>query len=367
MWDAVVVGGGFYGVAVARYLVERRGLAAVCLVEREAALLRRASLRNQARVHNGCHYPRSFTTAFRSGVNLPRFVADFAHCVVRDFRQLYAIARCNSRVTARQFRRFCGDIGARVEPAAPEQRALFEPALIEDVFEVEEYAFDGARLGAWARDCLAERRIVTKLETVARIVDRAADGTLRVQLDGAGGSAELSARFLFNCTYSGLNQIGGVLPPTTVGLKHELTELALVDMPPAMARIGVTVMDGPYFSTMPYPAAGAHSLSHVRYTPHQQWADVPGEDPDRRLAPHGSESRADFMIRDALRYLPAIADARYRRSIFEVKTVLAKNEVDDGRPILFERHAALPGAFSILGGKIDNIYDVLERLDREVL
>jgi hypothetical protein len=43
-----------------------------------------------------------------------------------------------------------------------------------------------------------------------------------------------------------------------------------------------------------------------------------------------------------------------------------KNEGDDGRPILFEKHAALPGCYSVLGGKIDNIYDVLEKMNEEV-
>jgi hypothetical protein len=57
----------------------------------------------------------------------------------------------------------------------------------------------------------------------------------------------------------------------------------------------------------------------------------------------------------------------YVDSLFEVKTVLVKNEGDDGRPILFEKHFKLPGCYSILGGKIDNIYDVFEKLDVEQL
>jgi hypothetical protein len=71
------------------------------------------------------------------------------------------------------------------------------------------------------------------------------------------------------------------------------------------------------------------------------------------------------MIRDVGRYLPAMLDAKYVDSLFEVKTVLVKNEGDDGRPILFEKHPELPGCYSVLGGKIDNIYDVLEKLDAE--
>ena len=73
------------------------------------------------------------------------------------------------------------------------------------------------------------------------------------------------------------------------------------------------------------------------------------------------------MVRDAARYMPAVLDARYIESLFEVKTVLMKNEGDDGRPILFESHPELPGCYSILGGKIDNIYDVLEKLEDEAL
>ena len=148
--DAIVIGGGFYGSVIAVYLARQRGLRHIALIEREPALLRRASYNNQARVHNGYHYPRSFTTAYRSRVNLPRFVRQWPEAVKQDFTKLYAIARQNSKVTARQFERFCREIGARLQPATPTLRALFEPHLIEDVFMVEEYAFDATRLAGWA-------------------------------------------------------------------------------------------------------------------------------------------------------------------------------------------------------------------------
>ena len=63
--------------------------------------------------------------------------------------------------------------------------------------------------------------------------------------------------------------------------------------------------------------------------------------------------------------MSAAARVEYRDSLFEVKTILMKNEGDDGRPILFEQHPQLPGCYSMLGGKIDNIFDALERLDAE--
>jgi hypothetical protein len=124
-------------------------------------------------------------------------------------------------------------------------------------------------------------------------------------------------------------------------------------------------MDGPFFSMMPFPARGLHTLSHVRYTPHFSWKDEHGVDPYKKLDEYDCATRVDRMVRDVGRYLPAVLEAKYVESLFEVKTVLVKNEGDDGRPILFEKHAELPGCYSVLGGKLDNIYDVLEKLETE--
>ena len=141
--------------------------------------------------------------------------------------------------------------------------------------------------------------------------------------------------------------------------------MALIQAPNVLKEIGVTIMDGPFFSMMPFPARGLHTLSHVRYTPHFSWKDEYGTDPYKKLDEYDRATRVDRMIRDISRYLPAVLEAKYVDSLFEVKTVLIKNEGDDGRPILFEKHVELPGCYSVLGGKIDNIYDVLEKLETE--
>ena len=45
-YDAIVIGGGFYGSAIACYLAGQRGKKTL-LIEREPALLRRASFNNR--------------------------------------------------------------------------------------------------------------------------------------------------------------------------------------------------------------------------------------------------------------------------------------------------------------------------------
>lgn len=361
---AAIIGGGFYGCAIAIHLARRHRLGDVVLFESEPVLMRRASYNNQARIHNGYHYPRSFTTANRSRVNLPRFVRDWPSAVRRDFAKLYAIARSNSKVTAGQFRRFCHEIGAPLEPADESHRMLFEQRLVEDVFLAQEYVFDAAALAEQVvgelEDCGVRIECGTRVE---KIVSSGHRSTVVSTVDGSGGQANLETRHVFNCTYSGLNQIGGDFSGTATQLKHELTEMALVEVPAELTGMAVTVMDGPFFSLMPFPARNLHTLSHVRYTPRLPWQDKAGTDPYRRLSDTQRETWYPRMVRDAVRYMPVLAGSRYVDSLFEVKTVLAKNEIDDGRPILFESPPDLPNFVSILGSKIDNIYDVLEKID----
>src|SRR3954451_17484880 len=127
--DALVIGGGFYGCCLAVFL--RRRFASVMVVDKANRLLTRASRANQARLHNGYHYPRSFLTAARSRKNLDAFRAEFPAGVFADFRHIYAIARGDSKVGHRHFERFARSIGAPRRPTAERVSGLFDPRLIE--------------------------------------------------------------------------------------------------------------------------------------------------------------------------------------------------------------------------------------------
>lgn len=363
-FDLLVAGGGFYGCVIAAYFAKKKGFNKILLAESGPALMRRASYNNQARIHNGYHYPRSFTTAYRSRINFPRFLSDWPAAAKTDFTKIYAIARNNSKVTARQFQRFCDGIGARLDPVDSSVRSLFEPRLIEDMFLVQEHAFDATKLAAWAMEELERADIEIHYQTTVESFQRGDKSNTNVDLRPQGGDAfRISARYVFNCTYSGLDRITGEFPGIDAVLKHELTEMALVKPPVELANMGVTVMDGPFFSLMPFPPRGLHTLSHVRYTPHFSWFETAGVDPHEVLRSYPRASRFDRMMRDVRRYIPAVGQSVQIDSLFEIKTVLVKNESDDGRPIFFQKHAELPGCYSILGGKIDNVYDVIEKLD----
>ena len=355
----VIIGGGFYGCSIAIHLAKQG--AHVVLLERESDLLTRASYHNQARLHNGYHYPRSFSTAYRSRLNFQRFLQEFRPAIATDFVKLYAIARGFSKVSPRQFETFCHNIEAPLRPARPSFLELFSPRLIANVYETQEYAFNAAVLRRLLVEKMATAGVKVACNTTIQAIYANSPATLEVQ-DHHGNI--IPADYVFNCTYSGLNTIQGITN-SRLTLKHEITELALVQLPPELNDISVTVMDGPFFSFMPFPDRQLSTFSHVRYTPHLSWLESPEHAPNpyKTLDSVERQSNFGFMIRDAQRFMPCLADTVYRDSLFEVKTVLVKNEGDDGRPILFEVDATNPRIVSILGSKIDNIYDAFEALD----
>jgi glycine/D-amino acid oxidase-like deaminating enzyme len=352
-FDVVIVGGGFFGCCLALFL--RSVTDRIIIVEEQLELMTRASCVNQARVHSGFHYPRSFVTALRSHELGSRFARDFNKAIVDDFQMLYAIARRRSQVTATRFLRTFQDMHAPISRASASDAALFNPALVEDVFACDEFAFDWTVL----RDALHQRLVTHGIEVRhGRTAEYITFGEefCAVTLDLG---ETVTGRVVFNVTYAGLNRLllnSGLDP---LPLKYELAEIALVSPPPDLTGKAVTVMDGPFFSMLPYPSAGLYSMTHVRYTPHRAWVDVPGTRPAYNVAASNpTESRWRHMMMDAKRYLPCVGATEYGHSLFDVKAVLTRHERDDGRPILIHQHHSDPKFYSVMGGKIDNIYDL---------
>jgi glycine/D-amino acid oxidase-like deaminating enzyme len=364
IYDVLIVGGGFYGCLIAVELAQTGRK--VLLVEREPDLLKRASYCNQARVHQGYHYPRSFTTAVRSRESFERFVRDFPECVDRSFDKYYAVGRELSKVTSGYFETFCRRIGAPIEPAPAAIRNLFSKDLVEDVFFTKEYAFNADILRASCRARLKSAGVEVRTSVSATRVEPTSSG-MRVELtemingQESQSTSHVATTDLFHCTYSKINPILANSGLPIIPLKHELAELALVEPPAVLKPLGITMMCGPFFSTMPFPARGLHSLSHVRYTPHTAWHEREGE-PLPTPPSLNEPTTVAHMIKDAARYLPAMAGCRYVESLFEVKTVLPVSEADDSRPILFKKHWGTPGLHVVMGSKIDNIYDVLDEV-----
>lgn len=65
-YDKVIIGAGIYGMYAAKRILTKNPKTKVLILEIENTYFCRASYINQARLHNGYHYPRSYSTAAKS-------------------------------------------------------------------------------------------------------------------------------------------------------------------------------------------------------------------------------------------------------------------------------------------------------------
>ncbi|MCH5314096.1 MAG: FAD-dependent oxidoreductase [Helicobacter sp.] len=385
-YDCIIIGGGFFGAYIALYLKAK--YQSILLLEQESDLLLHASLNNQARVHNGYHYPRSLSTAISSSRHFQRFCREFAPAIKDDFSKYYAIANIGSKTSSVQFFRLFKQFGIPIESAPYYIKAMFDSRLISDVFSVRECVFDAHILRSILKDTLHLKHIEIAFNTHAICVREDKKGlcvdiTASHSIKNCASKppklhhnvlnppiSTLYAPLILNCTYAGINDLlfHSHLPP--LPLKFEMTEMALVSIPSALERIAITIMDGSFFSLMPYPAKATYTLSHVRYTPHFAWqesVDLPN--PYELLCNFKSNVRSSFplMRADCKRYMPLLESLEYVDSLYEIKTLQVQNEIDDGRPIVFAKDYGLKGFCTIMGGKIDNIYEIIELLETESL
>ncbi len=348
--DIGIVGGGFFGVYLALRLAKegRR----VLLFEAGEALMQRASLVNQARVHHGYHYPRSTLTALRSQENYRLFVEEFSHAVSAKVEAYYSVARQNSKINAEQFYRFMRRINAPIRPAPKTVCELFDAEKIEATFAVEEAVFDSNVLRSRLEQDLATAGVTVHLRT--KVTQLKPGGTIETS------RGNFKAARVLICTYAFINELLESSGLPALDLRYELAEMALVQPPAELQGRAFTVMCGPFFSLMPYPPKGCYTLSHVRYTPHRTWTGTTSleHDPVREEI----QSQSGRMMKDAVRYLPAIRKCLPVGSIYEVKTLLPKSDHNDGRPILVKQVAEDPNVMVVMGGKIDNVYDAWQTL-----
>ena len=326
-FDKIIIGAGLYGVYAARFCAEKGEK--VLLLEYDRELFSRATYVNQARVHMGYHYPRSLTTALKSAGYFRRFVNDFGFCIHDKFEQVYATSDKFSWTSAEQFSEFCRAASIRCDEVAVSR--YFKEGMCDGAFLTEEYTYDAKILGTYA----SVNQILQKIE------------------------GEDSEKFQ---------------------IKYELCEIILCEPSKMLQRLGLTVMDGPFFSIMPFGRTGLHSLTSVTFTPHVTSYDVlPVFQCQKKLdkgkfictsrelgnckdCPHQPQTAWNYMSHLADKYIKEEFGYTYKESLYSMKPILKSSEIDDSRPTAIKVHSENPTFVSVLSGKINTVYDLDEYL-----
>lgn len=375
MTDKLIIGAGLYGLYSALYCAKKGQT--VTVLEIEEAPFTRATYINQARVHMGYHYPRSLSTAMKSAGYFKRFVEDYGFCILFDFDQVYATSSHFSWTDAREFKKFCHDADIPCDEL-PVSR-YFKEGICDGAFMTKEYTYDAFIL----RDYFIEElkkysNVQIKYGRDIRKIEKMSD-VYEVTAFCKDDEERYQAPFVLNATYASVNQVLSKVEGVQTedfGLKYELCEIILCSVNDKLKDVGLTVMDGPFFSIMPFGKTGYHSLTSVTFTPHKTSYSATPDFPcmEKGLCKSGWLGNCDFCSekpRTAWEYMSTLArkyvkdeyEFKYEKSLFSMKPILKASEIDDSRPTVIKRISDSPTFVSVLSGKINTVYDLDEFLD----
>lgn len=369
-YDKIIIGAGLYGLYAAVFAGKRGDK--VLVLEHDPAPFMRATYINQARVHMGYHYPRSYTTAVKSAGYYDQFHADYNFCINDRFDKIYAVAANFTWTDARQFIKFCHDSKIPCKMLSPEE--YFKEDLCEGAFITKECTYDAKVLmDHLMREAMALQKVNFIFNARLKTVQPNGKNYELSLIDGQ----KLETPFLLNATYASVNQVIGLLDFEKISIKYELCEVILCKVSDELKDIGITVMDGPFFSLMPFGQTGYHSLTAVAYTPHKtSHDDLPTFECQARSNNTCSpqqlgncntcvarpKSAWPFMLGIAKKYLKDTIEIEYVESLYSIKPILKASEVDDSRPTVIKSHSTDPTFVSVLSGKINTVYDLNDLL-----
>jgi hypothetical protein len=368
-FDYVIFGAGIYGMYAAKILGEKD--LSVALIEIDSKPLQRASFINQARVHNGYHYPRSVSTAEKSANYYDRFNRDFGFAIHKEFRKVYAISSHDSLTNAEQFLRFCNYVNIPAEEINPSK--YFNEGMVEAAFETDENTYDAIKI---------KESMVEQLNHLKNVQIFYSSYIVNVKTEGyqfsinLNNGATITTPNVLNATYASINQLLNFFGHELFRTKYELCEVILTNVSSKFSNIGITLMDGPFFSIMPFGLSGTHSLTSVSDTPHETCnGDFPAfscqkyrEDCNEKFLQNCNSceyqplSAWPRMSQLAGKFLRSEIGISYQSSLFAVKTILSSAELDDSRPTVIKTASNAPTFISVFSGKFNTIYDLEEVL-----
>lgn len=352
LYDVIIIGSGIYGLFSACKL-RQKGLK-VLIISKDNVRndnlksTQIASVVNQARVHNGYHYPRSITTAQNSVKHYERFKDEFDDCIIDDFNQIYAIPRYGTQTSASQFETFCQRLNVRCDNFTNFQ---LNSRNLQGSWLTDEVAVDTCKM----MQKMLKRNQNTPIyfDEVKELEYYGRDNWLVTTQD----NSQFEGRYVLNMSYAGINEIENKIKNRTFNetpIQFQVCEVALFRTENKMSN-AYTFMDGPFISIMPHTQDGLISLTSVTHTPHIK--------SNKRPDLSELRSRKDFMIQEAKRFLSKeyLTQLHYVESRYVVKAIPKGSENNDNRLITINKQPQMRFA-SILSGKLNAVYELEDYL-----
>lgn len=311
-----IIGAGWYGCHAARFLRSRGCY--VHILDKEG-VFSGASSKNQNRLHLGYHYPRSPETIQECKLGHVKFLEQYGDCVVPFDRNYYFI-HTDSKVSGDTFRDIFNG-GSHQEVTIELRTNTLEGV----VFRVDE---------KFINNSIAKQRMHTELGSCVEICD-----TPRIENNCVNG---IEYDFVLNCTN---NQYVPIPIPFNPVYETVCSLLYAIDFD---TPIGLTIMDGPFFSIFPYDMEKKlYTVTHVVHSVVSKASTL--TEPILDI-----ESIRNKIETDIFHVFPDLKDKCEYSGYFTSKKTKYDYEKDDRSLRWFQSGKY----FSFSGGKITGIFEM---------
>lgn len=314
--NIAIVGAGFYGLMLAEFLSKKHR---VTVFEKNNEPMMGASNLCQMRIHTGMMYPKNLKTLLSCVRTFKPFMLKFKDAIYDEFTSLYAVAN-SSQMSASEFFSVNNKNGVPIKKVS---NGIFND--VQAVFECKEFTFDASEV----------KRIITERCQSNGVIIKT---SMRIYtLDSLSGYDKI-----FLCNYDGICGVlrnSGIKPPEFKKVTSE--KIFFRDNLPDIAA---TVVDGDFFSMMCLPKRfnGAKTLTGAKLT-------NTDEPPER--------SNYEPVFARVRHFIPGV-ELEYLGSAFGPKVTASV----EARGCFVRKETYSKDVYTVLGGKITNVFELFEDL-----
>jgi len=354
-----VIGGGIFGSEIALSL-DKCGYE-VSLFEMNKELLEGASKNNQNRLHLGFHYPRNIETGLQCVKGFQKFNNRYSDAIFKDFKNAYFISNYNSKVTIKEYLTFCKKLNIDFKKIKstdfPVQILAADNGIV-----CKEYVYDTSLLKKIIKNKIKDTNINIFLNTKIENVKFIKDENFCIKLS----NEELFyADILINTTYSDLNRLTNKLNYPIKKNLYEYTVVPIIELD--IPKVGITIMDGPFTSILPYGKTNNFLLYHVdksviasevSYMMNEAWLF-------KNSSPFSKMKKTKYfseILNECSKFFPFLKFSKLVGFLEGPRMVLANKDDTDERPSFIQNYDNR--YFTVFSGKIDHSVWVSEEINK---
>jgi hypothetical protein len=332
--NILVIGAGIFGSVVALVLSENKRHN-VTLVEESNDILDKASKHNHNRLHLGFHYPRSIETAKQSVTGLVSFFINFKEAINNNFPKYYLIER-TGKTTPEQFINFCDEMNLFYKEEWPDVSLNRENILLSVLTEEPGFDYD------IIKQILKEKFAKSKVNIIF-------NKSISTKSD-----CEIYD-VVINCTYAGINKISNIFNINPLTLKHQDVFIPIIKLD--IKRMGLTIMDGPFCSVMPFGFnKNQYLLYHVKHSVLDQQI---GFDYNHK----NINSNYETILNESLKYYTFLNKAEYL-NYYRTTRVLPINDNDERVTDFTVNNIDDKKIITVLSGKVSTCWDTAYQIKK---